>query len=336
MILCSYMLRASLVLFFLSLPEFVFAAGLVPCGGTGEPACETCHFVQLINSVSGWLVTVLGIVAAIIIVVAGLYLATSAGNQSAMSTAKKLIINMFIGYVIVLAGFLMINLILRALLTDANYQVWNQLQCTVQTVPQVGRITASGSNGSVATPAAVAAQVSSIASSGSLQTDITNAANAAGITDSTQINNLRALIAQESSNCANRVGPPTSQGRAYGCGQITLPRARELDPSLRSMSDADAIARLQNDNIYNLSLSARNYSELLSRYNGDTNRALAAYNGGPGANAPSNDCPGLMRWQCVWDSPGCYGTSDTSCRPNIGYIETRNYVTNITAVARGL
>ena len=57
--------------------------------------------------------------------------------------------------------------------------------------------------------------------------------------------------------------------------------------------------------------------------------ALAAYNGGAGANSPSSDCPGQKRWQCVWDSPGCYNTGKTDCTPNTGYIETRNYVKNI-------
>jgi hypothetical protein len=317
-----------------TLPNLAFAAGLVPCGGAGEDPCQTCHLVKLISLVSGWLVVILGILATIMIVVSGLRLVTSVGNASAKEAAKKTLVNLFIGYAIILSGWMLVDLGLKTLLTDATYGVWNVVQCTAQPFSQAwSRPTASGDNSSVLPPAAVASRISAIATSGSLQTDIKNAATAAGITNQDQINDLRALISQESSNCTNVVGPITSQGRAYGCGQITIPLAKELDPSLKNLTEEQIVKKLQTDNSYNLALSAKNYSNLLNKFGGETDLALAAYNGGPGANQASQDCPGQKRWQCVWDSPGCYNTGQTNCTPNKGYIETRNYVKNINTIA---
>ncbi len=334
MILLLDMWKVYLSTVLLALPMLTYSAGLVPCGGPGEDPCQTCHVVQLISLVSSWLVGILGVVAVIMIMVSGLRLATSVGDASAKEGAKKMIANLLIGYTIVLAGWFFVDLGLKTLVNSTTYSAWNAIQCVAQPVAQqYSRPTASGDSATVMAPAAVASRVAAITSSGSLQTDIANAAAAAGITDPAEVNNLRALISQESSNCTNLVGPVTSQGRAYGCGQITLPLARQLDPSLRELSDAQVAQRLQTDNAYNLSLSARNYSQLLTRYNGNTDLALAAYNGGPGANQASTNCPTQRRWQCVWDSSGCYGTGVTTCTPNTGYAETRNYVSNINRVA---
>jgi soluble lytic murein transglycosylase-like protein len=290
----------------------------------------------------------LGIVAAIMVVAAGFRLVMSTGDVSAVASAKKTMANMFIGYAIVLSGYLLVDFGLKSLVNNSTYAVWQSISCVAQPVAQQwSRPTASGANNSSYTPAQVSTAVSTInsPSSGSLETDIRNAAAAAGITNPTQVNTLRALIAQESSNCQNRVGPPTNSGTAYGCGQMLVSTARSLDPALRGLSDAEVATRLESDNTYNLGLSARYYNQLLTRYNGDTSLALAAYNGGPGANQASRDCPAtngqpaLRRWQCVWDSPGCYGTGRTDCTPNQGfssYAQTRNYVSNITAVAERL
>ena len=324
-------------------PMLIMAAGLVPCGGPGEDPCQTCHVVQLISLVVQYLVMILGVVVAILIMVSGIRLAVSVGDAGAKTKAKSMISSLLIGYVIVLAGWLLIDLGLRALLDSATYGVWNVIQCTAQPNAQPwSRPTASGDNASTLPPTAVASRVAAITSSGSLQGDIAAAAAAAGITDPAQVNTLRALISQESSNCQNRVGPATASGVAYGCGQMLVSTARTLDSGLAGLSDAEVAARLQNDNAYNLTLSARYYDQLLDRYAGQpdqTQLALAAYNGGPGANQPSVDCPGQRRWQCVWDSPGCYGTGQTNCERNEGpnsYAQTRNYVSNITNIAAGL
>lgn len=322
-----------------AIPQVILAAGLVPCGGPGEPECQSCHVVQLISQVLSWLAVVLGVLAAIMIVVSGLRMVLSVGAVSAKEAAKKTISNMLIGYVIVLAGWMLVDTVMKMLLdeTGPTYGVWNEVQCVNQPYAiQWSRTTASGDNTTTLPPAAVESRVSAIASSGSLQTDIANAAAAAGITDPQKVKILQGLISQESSNCTNKVGPATGSGTAYGCGQMLVSTARTLDPSLKGLSDAEVAKKLTDNNTYNITLSAKYFDQLLDRFGNNTNLALAAYNGGPGANQPSADCPGLKRWQCVWDSPGCYNTGKTDCKKNEGpdsYAQTRNYVANINAIA---
>jgi soluble lytic murein transglycosylase-like protein len=321
-------------------PSFVTAAGLVPCGGPGEPVCQFCHVVQLVTTVSGWLVAVLGTLAAIVIVVMGLRLVTSGGDVAAKTQARRVISNVLVGYVILLSGWLIINQVLRMLANNTVSSSWNTIQCVAQPVAQAySRPTASGDSAAPLSSTDVTGRVAAIASSGSLQADIAAAAAAAGIRNPDDVKTLKALISQESGNCTNKVGPATAFGTAYGCGQMLIGTARGLDPSLSGLSDADVAARLRDDNAYNLTLSAKYYNQLLNRYNGQSDLALAAYNGGYAANQPSNDCPGQRRWQCVWDSPGCYGTGRTDCARNEGpssYAQTRHYVSNINAVAEGL
>jgi hypothetical protein len=335
----AYMWKVFMALVLYAIPQVILAAGLVPCGGPGEPECQSCHVVQLISQVLAWLVVVLGVLAAIMIVVSGLRMVLSVGNTAAKESAKKTISNMLIGYALVLAGWMLVDTVMKMLLDDASatYGVWNVVQCTTQPYAiQWSRTTASGDNVATLPPAAVATRVTAIASSGSLQTDIINAAKAAGITDPAKIKILQGLISQESSNCVNKVGPATGSGTAYGCGQILVSTARTLDPALKGLSDAEVAKKLTDDNTYNITLSAKYYDQLLDRFGGNTDLALAAYNGGPGANQPSTDCPGQRRWQCVWDSPGCYGTTRTDCARNEGpdsYAQTRYYVTNINAIA---
>jgi hypothetical protein len=110
----------------------VAAAGLIPCGGAGEPACQACHITQLINNVVAWLFIVLSIVAAILIAIAGFKLVMSGGNAGARSAAKETFVNIFIGFIILMGGWIIIDTFMKALVTGQVYGVWNQIQCTGQ------------------------------------------------------------------------------------------------------------------------------------------------------------------------------------------------------------
>ncbi len=130
----KFLVTMSVATFLFVVPFAVSAADFVPCGGVDQGPCQTCHVVQLINNVISWLIIVLGTIAAIVIVYAGFKLVTSGGNASAKGQAKDLIQNMFIGYAIVLGGWLLIDTGMKMLLTDGSTKlgVWNTVQCTDQ------------------------------------------------------------------------------------------------------------------------------------------------------------------------------------------------------------
>jgi len=336
------------VLFSLPIIAFAAASGLVPCGGEGQEPCQFCHSVELVVLVMDWLVKVLAIIAAIVIVVMGLRLVSSVGDASAKGQAKRVIANVVIGYIILLTAWFFVDFGLKLLVNATVYGKWNGdvIECVVQpnVIQTSARPSADSANNKAFDSTDVSTKVTAINSSGTLKTDIENAARSAGISDPDKIKTLQALISQESSNCANKVGPDTRFGTAYGCGQMLVSTARGLDPNLARLTDEEVAAKLTGDddgNAYNLTLSAKYYNQLLNKYAGEdsTKLALAAYNGGFTANQPSVDCPGIKKWECVWDSPGCYNTGKTDCKVNEGpnsYAQTRNYVSNITAVAAEL
>jgi hypothetical protein len=155
---------------------------------------------------------------------------------------------------------------------------------------------------------------------------VNNATNLNGVDKARVI----AIIQAESSGNTNATHQDVDGKSSYGLMQIRVGTARQLDPSGTSgLTDAQVGQKLMSDQNYNINLGTKYYSDLVTRYNGDTTKAHAAYNGGPMANNPSANCPGQARWQCVWDSNGCYGTTNTNCTPNTGYAPTRTYISNI-------
>lgn len=135
----------------LQIPYFTYAAGLVPCGGTGEPPCQTCHAVQLINEVNGWLVGILSIAAAIMFMIAGFRILTAQGNPSVMKAAKEMIVNVAIGFMIVLAAWLGIDFMMKALVGDGQSQMgpWNVVNCVAQPISRVDADQVQLSGGSI-------------------------------------------------------------------------------------------------------------------------------------------------------------------------------------------
>lgn len=320
-----------IILAFVALPGVVGAAGLVPeCGSNSDP-CQFCHVIQLVNNVVRWLVVVLTTIAALLFAWAGFRMVVSGGNSEALTYAKNIFYNVSIGFLIVLAGWLIVDTVMKALLTGQAYGMWNTIQCVAQPVPGVvqpagyenrsrGTAYESGLGGGAAfTPA----QLAAIANLSAPDEQVAAAAAQQGL-NAEQTRNLQALMRVESGGCRNM----TSPAGAVGCMQITPATARTYDPSLRGLSDPEVSRRLM-DNAYNISLGTRIYADLNRTYNGDARLVHAAYNGGPGANQPSRDCPGLRRWECQWDNP-------QHTIPNTGYRETRNYVERIPQVASQL
>lgn len=310
-----------------------------------------CHSVQLINEVTAWLVGLLSVVAAVMFVIAGLRIVTAQGNPSVLKDAKSMIVNVAIGFVIVLTAWLLIDLLLKTLLGDGEVAAgpWNTIACINQptattkegnlgTFEQVrlfidfptvdtSRGTAFNTGGSI--DPTILAGVANISAPEADQA-IATAAAQAGL-NARQVRNMQALMRVESGGCRTLVSPVG----ALGCMQIMPGTAAQYDPALRGLS-SEEVSRKLLDPAYNIALGVQIYGDLYERFNGNETQVFAAYNGGPGALSPSSDCPGLARYQCVWDSPGCHNTGRTDCTPNTGYIETRNYVQKVAGVAGGL
>jgi len=297
------------------------------------------------------LVGILAIVATIMFVIAGFRLVTSNGNPGVLQDAKSMIINVAIGFTIVLAAWLLLDLFMKSLLSDTQQGLgpWNQIACVDQPVaetkegsltikieqvslpgylPDSSRGTAYQSGQTSFTEADLAA----VAGLTAQEADALIAAAAANENLSPeQARNLQALMRVESGGCRNVVSPVG----ALGCMQVMPDTARQYDPALRSMSDSQVRAQLLTQE-YNIALGTQIYADLYDKLGGQEQLVFAAYNAGEGSLQASSDCPGLMRWQCEWDSPGCHETGRTNCTPNTGYIETRNYVQKVAGVADGL
>lgn len=142
----KYLAILSLMLVFLFPDVTSAASGLVPCDGLD---CNFCHVVDLGNNVIKWLIGVLMLVFAIMAVSAGFGLVTSGGNTAAKETAKSKFTNAIIGLVIVLAAWLIVDTVMRALLNGGTGTLsngvytgsgpWSQIECVAPKVPTVGQ-----------------------------------------------------------------------------------------------------------------------------------------------------------------------------------------------------
>lgn len=347
-------------LLLLALPMVSFAAGLVPCGGEGEMQCQWYHVPILINTVVDWLAAILTMAVVIILVYAGIRLVVSGGDPGARQTAKGYIVNALIGLVIVLAAWIIIDTVIKVLVSSSgnlpnDFGPWNEIpQVIILSPTDRGRISdallfqgsetggrqtyAAEQEGYVSGATLTEEQAAQLARSSDEYADrlCAEAANYASLRDRCDV--LRALVAQESSGNPNA----ESSAGAAGLMQIMPGTARELAPAeFADLSDAEIKARLKADP----DLSIRLGTEMLAGavdVNESVDHALAAYNGGgrlgadcDGALCNSRDCPGTTQWQCPFDEPGCWDAqaqqpvSGANCKPNEGYAETRDYVSRI-------
>lgn len=87
-------------------------AGLVPCGGTGQPQCSLCHLVSGVASLTNYIRDIMVFVALAIIVAMGIFYIVSAGNPGMMETAKKGVFAALAGLVIILAAWIIVNTVM--------------------------------------------------------------------------------------------------------------------------------------------------------------------------------------------------------------------------------
>lgn len=112
------------------IPLVVLAQGLVPCTGLD---CQACHIAKLAQNVINFLVVVSIPIAAAMFAAAGFLYFTSGVNLKHIDWAKGIFWNAFIGFLIAISAWLVVQTILRVTLSSEFYRGWNTIQCTTST-----------------------------------------------------------------------------------------------------------------------------------------------------------------------------------------------------------
>lgn len=106
------------------LPLMALAAGLVPCTGGSDDPCTTADVNALANTVIGYFISLLGVIAVIVLIYVGFEMVTSRGNPSQWEKAKGHFANVVIGIIIILAAWLVIDLMLTGLTEEGGLEEW--------------------------------------------------------------------------------------------------------------------------------------------------------------------------------------------------------------------
>lgn len=118
-------------------------AQLVTCGGPGQAECNFCILAEMTNSLINWLFGFMTVVAVLILAAAGFKLVTSGGDVSAKEWAKARITYVIIGFLLMLASWLIVDTILRGLTGSENgMAVWGTFDagnCGSQTEAVINR-----------------------------------------------------------------------------------------------------------------------------------------------------------------------------------------------------
>lgn len=139
------MKRTLLTLLFigaLSLPHLTFAAGFVPCGGTGEDPCQACHVVSMGQTILTWLIGIMASIIALVFAIGGMKMVMSGGSGEGITQAKSMMTNSVIGFVILLAAWLIVDTVLKTFVSGAQFGTWHTIECVTQ--PPVTEIPAPG------------------------------------------------------------------------------------------------------------------------------------------------------------------------------------------------
>ncbi|MFA5098849.1 MAG: hypothetical protein WC461_01365 [Candidatus Paceibacterota bacterium] len=118
------------VSFFALFAARVNAAGLVPCGGTGEAACNWCYFGDLALRIINFMMYLIFPLAAVMIVIGGIFIITSGGSSDRFSRGKEMITAAVIGILIALLSWIILDTIISTLATGFKGIVgpWNNLK----------------------------------------------------------------------------------------------------------------------------------------------------------------------------------------------------------------
>lgn len=93
----------------------VLPGGLIPCGNSGQPACDFNMLIKLVQNIINFLVYMAAPVAAVAFAWAGVLYLTAAGDETKIGKAHAIFTDVLIGLGIVLSAWLIVKLIVTGL-----------------------------------------------------------------------------------------------------------------------------------------------------------------------------------------------------------------------------
>ncbi len=106
------------ILFSYVFPSVAFAdTPFVPCDGGPNNPCGSCEIVSMANTIIQWLIGITFMLFAVLFAIAGFKLVTSGGDTAAKSAAKASLVNALIGLVLILAAWLIVDTLMKALVS---------------------------------------------------------------------------------------------------------------------------------------------------------------------------------------------------------------------------
>lgn len=136
----------SILIGVLLLPMVSWAAGLVPCGGQGEPPCQFCHLFVLFKNIVDFLlvpsplnnnIPLVPLIATVMVVIAGVMFMLAhleaIGKPDWINQAKSLLWAVFWGLIIIYGAWLIVNLFFQIIgvQTWTGLENWWQIDCPV-------------------------------------------------------------------------------------------------------------------------------------------------------------------------------------------------------------
>jgi hypothetical protein len=147
-------MKLFLLIFAFFTPAITFASdpfpGIFSFAGCSGRDCTACNVVYLANEGISWLIGILFVIFAVLVAWRGVQLVTSSGNPGALEAVKESFVNAFIGIIIILAAWLIVDTIMRSLVgqpgEEGNLPIvvdgqvkgwlaWSEVECQVLAVP---------------------------------------------------------------------------------------------------------------------------------------------------------------------------------------------------------
>lgn len=156
------------------------SGGIVPCGNGAKSPCTLCHLIKGFSNLVQWGLNIVIVAAIVAISIAGIMYIVSAGSEKLMSQAKAFAQASAVGFAIVIAAWLIVNVVIQVLgFSGGKFSItsWNSFSCSTSSTALQGG-TSSSSTGTSSSPSTSNPQQTQN------QTYCQNTCNASGYTGS--------------------------------------------------------------------------------------------------------------------------------------------------------